>query len=243
MGKNISYFEARNITPEYYKNYKIPFYLQKRLPSNKEARILDFGCGFGQILKELRRLGYKNIFGADVDKEAIRFCKSQGFSVIDISDLNEFVHNYKSYFDMIIMSHVLEHIPKDEIIPTLRKLKQVLKDEGIIFIMVPNAQGNTGAYWAYEDFTHTTLFTSGSIYFVLKKAGFEDIKFVDIDCTEGLSKLKKLIRILLMKYYKFKIDFWNKVTASYFHEPSPKIFSYEIKVMAKKPKSIYDEKD
>jgi len=46
-----------------------------------------------------------------------------------------------------------------------------------------------------------------------------------------------------MKYYKFKIDFWNKVTASYFHEPSPKIFSYEIKVMAKKPKSIYDEKD
>jgi len=139
MGKNISYFEARNITPEYYKNYKIPFYLQKRLPSNKEARILDFGCGFGQILKELRRLGYKNIFGADVDKEAIRFCKSQGFSVIDISDLNKFVHNYKSYFDMIIMSHVVEHIPKDEIISTLRKLKQVLKDEGIIFIMVPNA--------------------------------------------------------------------------------------------------------
>ncbi|MGC9101323.1 MAG: hypothetical protein ACP5HC_08750 [Caldisericum sp.] len=53
--------------------------------------------------------------------------------------------------------------------------------------MVRNVQSNTGAYWAYEDFSHFTLFTSGSIYYVLKMAGFDEI----------MKRLvKKLIRLI-----------------------------------------------
>jgi len=62
--------------------------------------------------------------------------------------------------------------------------------------------------------------------------GFPTIEYVDIDCTKGLSTIKKLIRKALLKVCEIKIDFWNRVTSSSFHKPSPKIFSYEIKVMA-----------
>ena len=99
--------------------------------------------------------------------------------------------------------------------------------------MVPNAQSNTNCYWAYEDFTHTTLFTSGSIFYVLKMAGFKEIRFVDTDCTAGLPYHKKILRKLLMKIFYFRVEFWNRVTSSSFHKPSPKIYSYEIKVLAK----------
>jgi len=60
--------------------------------------------------------------------------------------------------------------------------------------MVPNAQSPVGCYWAYEDFTHTTLFTAGSLYYVLKMAGFKEITFVDPLCIEGLPLWKKMVR-------------------------------------------------
>ncbi|MGC9101322.1 MAG: hypothetical protein ACP5HC_08745 [Caldisericum sp.] len=51
MEKKVSYFEARKIYPEFYVDYKLPHYLKICLPSDKDAKILDFGYGFGQIPK------------------------------------------------------------------------------------------------------------------------------------------------------------------------------------------------
>lgn len=80
------------------------------------------------------------------------------------------------------MSHVLEHLPKDMIIPVLQKIRDsLLNKDGELCIMVPNAMSNTNCYWAYEDFTHNTLFTPGSLLFVLREAGFSDITFLDPD--------------------------------------------------------------
>ena len=38
-------------------------------------------------------------------------------------------------------------------------------------------QLNTDCYWAYEDFTHYTLFIAGSLLYVLREAGFTNIEF------------------------------------------------------------------
>ena len=72
-------------------------------------------------------------------------------------------------------------MPKHEIIPLLIKVRSLLTQSGSLLVMVPNAQSNTGSYWAYEDFTHHTLFTAGSLYFVLRQAGFDSVEFVDPD--------------------------------------------------------------
>jgi 2-polyprenyl-3-methyl-5-hydroxy-6-metoxy-1,4-benzoquinol methylase len=229
-----SYFESRKISPEFYKNYKLPYYISSRLPKSKKVSILDFGCGFGQTLLALRDLGYENVMGCDVDDEAIKYCISQGLKVENCSNLDGFVAKYENKFDMVLMLHVLEHFPKTEIIPTLSKINKILKKQGKIIITVPNAQSSVGAYWAYEDFTHELIFTSGSLYYVLKMAGFEEIYFIDVDCTEGLSAIKKIIRKFLLKIYKTKIHFWNRITCSSFHKQSPEIYSWEIKVLAVK---------
>jgi len=66
-------------------------------------------------------------------------------------------------------------------------------------------------------------------------AGYDNIEFVDIDCLEGLNPLKRLLKSFFLKIYKLNIHFWNRVTSSSFHITSPEIFSYEIKVIARKP--------
>ena len=131
------------------------------------------------------------------------------------------------------MSHLLEHIPKNEMIETLRLIREhLLSEMGQLFVAVPNAMSNTGAYWAYEDFSHETLFTSGSLLFVLRAAGFKNILFLDPNGTAGSVSLIRWIKLALLFLYKLNFNFWNVVTDSAFHRPSPQILSYELKALA-----------
>lgn len=226
-----NYFEFRNISEKNYENAKLPLWIQNEI-DEKDLNILDYGCGFGQNLVALKNLGYTNIFGVDIELSAIKYCVERGYNVKELN-LSNLINPFSIRFDIIILSHVIEHIPKSEIIKTLAFIKnEFLAKDGKLLIAVPNAQSNTGCYWAYEDWTHTTLFTSGSLYYVLKAAGFEKIEFLDIDCTLGSSRIKSIIRKFFLKLYKLNKNFWNKITCSAYHQPSPQIFSYEIKVKA-----------
>lgn len=225
------YFNARGLDKDAYQNYEIPRYLLDILPANKNTRVLDIGSGLGQFLKALRELGYNDIQGVDIDLEAIQYCKNAGLKVEKISNITDI----KGKYEFITMMHVLEHFPKEEIINTLSFVKtNLLAQKGQLFIAVPNAQSNTDCYWAYEDFTHSFLFTAGSLKYVLYTAGFKNIDFIDQDCLVGIKFHKKIIKKFLLHIYKFNKKFWNRVTNSSYHLPSPQIFSYEIKVLIKK---------
>ncbi len=229
-----NYFKFRQITPEDYSNHALPAYLSNLFDPSQTLRILDFGCGFGQTLDALRRVGHAAVEGVDIEPSAIEHCRKLGFICHDGNKEANFFESNEGIYDYVIMGHVLEHLPKSEMIPHLEKIRSLLKSEGKLILSVPNAQSNTAAYWRYEDFTHNYLFTSGSIYYVLASAGFQNITYLDIDCTEGLAGLKKLTRKFFLFLYRIKYVFWNKITASAVHAPSPMIFSYEIKVMAGK---------
>lgn len=228
------YFELRNITPEFYSDYKIPRYILKIVPKDRNISIIDIGCGYGQFLSALRDSGYKNLTGIDINPDAIQVCLKNNLHVELIKDLRSFAINSKKKFDFIIMSHVLEHIEKRNIIPTLKAIREyLLNKDGVLIVIVPNAQANTNAYWAFEDFTHTTIFTSGSLCYVLKSAGFEFIELIDIDCTDGSPFPKKPIKIFFLMLFKLNKWFWNCATSSSYHRQSPNVFSYEIKALAK----------
>lgn len=230
-GDEMSYFKHRQVSGDAYAHYRLPVYLARRLPPNQNAQVLDFGCGFGQTVRELRRLGYANAVGFDIEPAAIDFCVANSIPVISQHQLDAKQH--AGQFDLIFCSHVLEHIAKDQVIATLTKLRALLRPQGMLMVCVPNAQSNTGCYWAYEDFTHHTTYTSGSVYYVLSKAGYADIAFIDTDCTEGMGPVRRSIKRLLLAAYRANYRFWNKVTSSATHAPSPQIFSYELKAIAR----------
>lgn len=227
------YFEFRGVKPEDYADFTLPAYLRRALAGFTKPRILDFGCGFGQLLQALQAAGYPEVEGVDVEPEAIAHCRARGQVCFDGGPGSTLDGTRQGHYDLVIMSHVLEHFPKDQIVPLLRRVKALLKPGGALVVMVPNAQSHTGCYWAYEDFTHHTLFTAGSLYFVLRSAGFEAVEFLDPECLEGVGFLKRQIKRLLLFFYKANLALWNRVTSSSFHGPSPKIFSYEIKALAR----------
>lgn len=205
------------------------------LPRNLHSTILDIGCGFGQTMQALGELGYTNVFGIDISDEAVAFGVSKHLKISKIDDIRNFYAPDGKKFDFIMMNHVLEHLSKSDIIETLRHIHDhLLEENGEFLVLVPNAQSNTNCYWAYEDFTHSTLFTSGSIYYVLMASGFDSIRYLDIDGLHDSKGFKKTVRKALLWIYKTNLLFWNAVTLSAYHKPSPMIFTYEIKVLAGK---------
>lgn len=229
----IDYFEFRQVDPRDYAGFVVPAYLRKALGQAKNARILDFGAGFGHLAQALRTEGYANIEVLDVSPPALAHCRSIGLVVHDGNDPG-FFEAKRGAYDFVILSHVVEHFPKEEIIPLLGRVAGLLRAGGAAIVMVPNAQSNTGAYWAYEDFTHHTLFTSGSLYYVLRAAGFSKVEFLDPEGLEGLAPHKRIIKRALLALYSANYKFWNRVTSSAVHAPSPMIFGYEVRALARK---------
>lgn len=233
--KENNYFKLRRVTPESYKNFRFPRYFKLFFPKDRSTKILDIGCGFGQLLLKLKERGYVNSKGIDISKESCECCKSQGLNVEKIKDIVSYCKRTKEKYDLILMSHVLEHIEKEEIIKTLTAIrKYLLTKKGRFCVVVPNAQSNTGCYWFFEDFTHKTLFTSGSLFYVLSAAGFKKIKFLDRRGTEGFGFIVRLIRNFFYPIYYTNKIFWNRITSSGYHMSSPFIFTGELKALVKK---------
>src|SRR4051812_49394035 len=45
-------------------------------PLDQEARILDYGCGYGRILEHLVKSGYSNAVGTDFSEAMTKRCRS-----------------------------------------------------------------------------------------------------------------------------------------------------------------------
>ena len=98
----------------------------------KKGKVLEIGCGTGGILKTFKDKSHY-VEGLEIDKNAVNFSKTKGinakFGDIDLC---------KKKYDLIILSHVFEHIayPKE----FLLKLKNIVKKGGIVYVEVPGME-------------------------------------------------------------------------------------------------------
>lgn len=104
------------------------------------TRVLDIGCGNGNISMFLGRLGY-DVLGIDVSPKAIdRANQLNDLSNVVFRNVSaEELSQMETRYDAIICSEVLEHLTSPEDI--LHIISKILKDDGILFVTVPNGRG------------------------------------------------------------------------------------------------------
>ncbi len=74
------------------------------------ARVLDLGCGEGELLAHLQTQKKVNGYGLDVDPEHIRICLDKGVNVIE-QDLDAGLANFADdSFDMVVMTETLQSV-------------------------------------------------------------------------------------------------------------------------------------
>jgi hypothetical protein len=81
---------------------------------------------------------------------------------------------------MILIKAVLEHIPKQEVIPLLERIKHALKPGGLVLVDVPNMDWLFAQHERYMDFTHEVGFTLESLRQVMVNI-FADVRVAPVD--------------------------------------------------------------
>lgn len=104
-------------------------YIKNNVEDLNNKKILEIGAGDGLLLSYFKNSIVKGIEYSSVYKEA-------ALKKYDISLTDENFFNLNEKFDLIIMSHVIEHLPNLNM--AVEKLKNLLNNNGYLFIEVPN---------------------------------------------------------------------------------------------------------
>ena len=177
--------------------------LHNILPKEKEAEILDIGCGMGRFLLTLKELGYNNLKGIEIAKSQFDIAEKTGLD-IEKKDIIEYFEHNNTLYDAIYCFDVLEHLEKERQI-LLNQMYGHLADTGIIVIRIPNALAPTAMLFRYEDFTHTISYTAKTIEFLCKNSGFQYINIrPEIQESEKLQLLKTNYANIYRTQFGFK---------------------------------------
>jgi SAM-dependent methyltransferase len=148
------------------------------------GKFLDIGCGNGKLLLEAKSDGWE-VKGLELS-EYLAVSIKQKFGIdVEVSNFLEYEPQNNEVFDIIVLRHVLEHLP-DSIL-AMKKINSLLKHKGVAILEFPDIESieikfkrwlnNTGIYEKkYKPSYlpgHCNEFCIESFNYLLNKTGFK----------------------------------------------------------------------
>lgn len=135
-------------------------------PIRLDTKILDYGCGGGELLRRLSDYGFSDLTGADafIDREV----SYRGINIYKRS-----LDQLEPSFDLIMLHHSFEHLPEPK--AALNDIARLLSPDGTALIRIPlinYAWQKYGVNWVQLDPPrHLFLFTERSFEMIADEAG------------------------------------------------------------------------
>jgi 2-polyprenyl-3-methyl-5-hydroxy-6-metoxy-1,4-benzoquinol methylase len=145
---------------------------------DRHGRILDLGCGTGDMLEFLRRSGFTNVEGIDRSREQVQIATGRGLPATG-ADAMAYLAEHSKGYDAIVAIDVLEHFSKDELVDLVALVHGALADGGVFIVQTINGSGLFPGQVAYGDFTHMTILAPESLEQLLTVGGFRDFTFTE----------------------------------------------------------------
>jgi SAM-dependent methyltransferase len=148
----------------------------------EDPRILDVGAGYGHILNALgQRYPRSSRVAIEFSEVCVRHLESTGIEVFT-EPVEEILPELEGQFDLIVISHVLEHLlePRE----VVRLIDRSLAPGGVLYAEVPNIPNDSllrypDHRWAPRfDEPHITFFSKRTFQDLLVSSGF-DLQFCD----------------------------------------------------------------
>ena len=149
------------------------FFVERVRPGE---RVLDVGCGKGELALDLATRAGADVVGIDVNEDYLRFARER-FRGVDFRRQDALAGLPEGHFDVVVLSNVLEHIA-----PRVELLRRLVAEAapGRVLIRVPMSN----RHWAvplrselgldpYNDPTHETEYEPEELRRELAEAGLE----------------------------------------------------------------------
>jgi SAM-dependent methyltransferase len=147
--------------------------LIEKVTGVKKGRILDAGSGTGAFVHTMKQEGWE---ATGLEPDAGARAVAQQLYNISLADMPVFNQLEAGQYDAITLWHVLEHV--HDLPAYVQQLKKLLRDNGKIFIAVPNytatEAGVYGEYWAaYDVPRHLYHFSPRAMQVLMDKQGLK----------------------------------------------------------------------
>ncbi len=132
--------------------------------------ILDIGASTGLLLKGFQQALSCDVMGVEPGDAYRQYAEKQGIKMY--SSIDDLTKNSNRKFDLVSMSHVLEHLPNPT--ATLTDIREkLLAEKGHLLIEVPNFYGHDSF-----ELAHLTCFTPHTLQETLNHAGYRVVTMV-----------------------------------------------------------------
>ena len=167
-----------------------------------ETKILEIGCNQGFLISALTSLGFRTLKGIDLSPDDIEVARRlvPDAEVLCV-DAESHLERHIDAYDCIILKAVLEHISKEKVISFLERIRNSLKQDGMVIIDVPNMDWLMAQHERYMDFTHEVGFTRESLAQIMRNV-FKEVKIVKGQAVEESRKLQ-IVRPVVVKCINF----------------------------------------
>jgi SAM-dependent methyltransferase len=176
------------------------------IPYRGNGRVLDVGCGTGEILNGLRAEGF-NPFGVEINPRAVKTAKEKFQLEVVCGTL--FDAKYPdNFFDIILFNHSLEHFYSP--LRVLKECFRILNPEGMIMISVPNSRSLEAfifkSFWFSWDLPrHLYHFSPKTLLQELFYAGFKIHKALsDTGTATFLQSVEYLYKYKYHKPFRYR---------------------------------------
>lgn len=138
------------------------------------GRVLEVGCGTGEYLAALQPVRGWSVMGLEPSPYAAQVAKERGLEVVT-GTLEEAGLDDQA-FDLVILRHVLEHLPSPS--HTLGEVRRLLVDGGLCHLTLPDIGSweakLMGRFWYDLDLPrHLYHFTKKTLFDLLAKHRFQ----------------------------------------------------------------------
>lgn len=154
-------------------------------------KILDIGAGHGYLeeyLASKRIYDGLSLYANDLSSESVKNLKSRFEGYFEVQSIYRLKYR-KIFFDAICCLEVLEHVPPSRVLSVLKKIRILLKKEGIFILSVPTNEGLEKMQ--NNSSGHVRTYTIPIIKAELEMAGFCIKKVKTLYAFKDLYKLKK----------------------------------------------------
>lgn len=137
-------------------------------------KVLDVACGEGLFLDVLSEAGIPAV-GVDADAGAVRSSLSRGHTVVE-QDVIEYLNSTADRFNGIFCSHLIEHLPFDQVLRLIHGISNRILADGIFVLAFPNPRSlraHLRQFWV--DPQHVRFYDGSLIKGVLEYNGFQVI--------------------------------------------------------------------
>lgn len=162
----------------------------KALDLQPGQKILDVGCGYGRYLQILKSNGFHAV-GIERNQEIVRANTAAGLSCLHEEEFDK----TRDIYDVIIMSHVIEHLNPQDLLRFLEVYLHRLKKGGHLIIATPLLTP-----YFYIDFDHVKPYYPTGINMVF---GSQDSQ------VQYYSKHKIELVDIWFRRGPFRLFFWR----------------------------------